>query len=193
MMEIIIHGQNMEVTPAIRKCVEKKLGKLTRYFDNIVNVEVHTSTQRSFKTAEVTLNANGHLIRAEERSSDIQLSIDRVFEKLETQIKHYKDRIVDRQRRPQRRQAVSNGERPGTPDTSLAHEPAEEPSPIVRRKQFSLEMMSAEDAVGRMQLLGHDFFLFLNDETHQVNVVYERQDGGFGVLEPSPGSATATI
>ena len=190
-MQIIVHAQHLDLSPATREYIEKKLSKLSRYFENIGEVEVHTSSQRGFKTAEVTVNANGRLIRAEERSGDFHSAIDLVWEKLETQIKHYKERSLDLSRRPHRHGTAAGEDRKRT---DQAHEPSPEgvesteqigPDPIiVRRKQFSLEMMSAEEAAERMQMLGHDFFLYMNDETHLINVIYERREGGFGVLEP---------
>lgn len=193
-MQIIIHGRNLEITPVIRDHIEKKLHKLSRYFEQIAEIQFHASAQRNFKTAEVTVNANGHMIRAEERTSDLHTSIDQVVDKLEKQLKHYKERTVDRNRRPQRhglmhaderRRAVSESageERPH--ELRLEDSPERTEPSIVRRKRFSLEVMSAEEAAERMQLVGHDFFMFLNDETRHINVVYERKEGGFGVLEP---------
>ncbi|MDQ2730774.1 MAG: ribosome-associated translation inhibitor RaiA [Armatimonadota bacterium] len=193
-MQIIIHGRNIEITPVMREYIEKKLHKLSRYFEQIAEVQFHVSTQRNFKTAEVTVNANGHMVRAEERTPDLHTSIDQVVAKLENQLKHYKERTVDRNRRPQRHGLMhaderhrampesAEGDRPHALHLDDSREPAE--LSIVRRKRFSLEIMSAEEAAERMQLVGHDFFMFLNDETRHINVVYERREGGFGVLEP---------
>ncbi len=193
-MQIIIHGRNLEITPVIRDHIEKKLHKLSRYFEQIAEVQFHASSQRNFKTAEVTVNANGHMIRAEERNADLYTSIDQVVDKLEKQLKHYKERTVDRNRRPQRHGLMHADERHrAAPDAAEGDRPhalhLEDSGDraelsIVRRKRFSLEVMSAEDAAERMQLVGHDFFMFLNDETRHINVVYERREGGFGVLEP---------
>ena len=194
-MQVIIHGQNMEVTPAIREYIEKKIGRLSRYFDNIADIQVHASTQRSFKTAEVTVNANGHLIRAQERTSDLHTSIDQVVDKLEAQLRHYKERMVDRNRRPQRHGLLHADERhragaePGAADANAeaamgSEEAAAPPPQIMRRKKYVLERMNAVEAADHMQLLGHSFYMFLNEESSQINVVYAREEGGFGVLEP---------
>ena len=192
-MHIMIHGQHMEVTAALREYIEKRMSRLSRYFDPIADIQFHVSTQRNFKTAEVTVNANGHLIRAEERSNDIRQSVDDVVEKLEGQIRHYKDRLVTRHRRPHRHGMVDHpreltaesatgaGAAPEPGDVSLSDL---EPDEIVRRKRFALSTMQAGEAVLRMQLLGHSFFMFQNEETGSISVVYERQDGGFGLLEP---------
>jgi putative sigma-54 modulation protein len=192
-MHIMIHGQHMEVTAALREHIEKRMSKLSRYFDPIADIQFHVSAQRNFKTAEVTVNANGHLIRAEERSDDIRQSVDDVVEKLEGQIRHYKDRLVTRHRRPHRHgmgdhlrelpaeSAAGAGDAPEPGDVPLSDL---EPDEIVRRKRFALITMPAGEAVLRMQLLGHSFFMFQNEETGSVSVVYERQDGGFGLLEP---------
>jgi putative sigma-54 modulation protein len=185
-MNIIIHTQNADVPPAIRDYTEKRLSHLSHYFDHIVDAEVHFTTQRGFKTAQVTVRASGHVIRAEERTTDLRASVDQVAEKLEKQIKHYKDILVQRERRPHRHRHLTVGT-PGETKPVEAAEAAAEPAPetIVRRKQFSLEYMSPEDAAERMQMLGHSFYMFLNDDSEKINVVYERRNGGFGVLEPA--------
>jgi len=182
-MQVIIHSQNVDITPATRSYIEKKLTHIERFIDQIGDVEVHTSTERNFKTVEVTVRGGGRVIRAEEQSADIRTAVDQVIDKLEKQIKHFKERSLARQRRPHR---TSPAAAPTARTTvSAPGETETEPWPtIVRRKRLHVERMSAEDATERMQLIGHDFFLFLNEETGEINVVYERLDGDFGVLEP---------
>jgi putative sigma-54 modulation protein len=190
-MKIRFHSQHTDVPPPLREQMEKRLNRLERYFDNIVDTEVHISQQRSFMTAEITLSANGKLIRAEERAADFRTAIDLAADKLEKQIKHYKERNLSKDRRPARRPSTGADQRQleaAAESSSMNGIAGSEGLPaaprIARRKQFPAEMMSAEDAAERMQLLGHSFYLFLNDETHQLNVVYERREGDYGVLEP---------
>ena len=189
-MQVIIHSQNLDITTANRSYIEKKLSHLERYIDQIVDVEAHLSAQRGFKTVEVTVRAGGRVIRAEERNAEIRTAVDQVTDKLEKQIKHFKERSLARERRPHRTQpapTTSRAEHSRTTETEVEPWPS-----IVRRKRLTVERMSAEEATERMQLLGHDFFMFLNDDTGEINVVYERLDGNFGVLEPDVSAEPTT-
>lgn len=181
-MRITITGKNVHPTDAVRAYAEKKLQHLGRYFSNIRDAHVEISTQRNWQTVQVNLDGDGIFLRGEERSPDMYASIDAVVEKLESQIKRFKGKLL---RHPAQKLSES----------SIAEVPAgagegadgeEEPLPtVVRTKRFNVKPMSAEEAAMQMELLNHDFFVFQNAETQQVNVVYRRRDGNYGLIEPA--------
>jgi len=169
-MQIIIRGKNVEVTPALREYVDEKVGRLTRYFDNLREAIVALSVERGRHVVEVTvfLNENRIILRGEEASNDMYASLDLVVEKLERQIEKYKTRInkiVLPKEIGASKQELENGK-------------------IVKTKRFAVKPMDSEEAVMQMNLLGHDFFVFFNSESEEVNVVYKRKDGNYGLIEP---------
>lgn len=194
-MQISFRGKNVEASPALRQHAEKKLGKLTRYFDKYLDgpltAQVSFAVERGRHIVEVTIPVNGMLLRGEERSDDMYVSVDRVVDKLEKQIDRYKTRF-GRKGRPERgtaggrlgRQAAA-GVGPTGPDGEAGELEGETAGEIVRVKRFALKPMDPEDAVMQMNLLGHSFFVFLNATTEQVNVVYRRDDGRYGLIEPA--------
>lgn len=184
-MQITFNGKHMEVTPALRDYAESKLQKLTRFFDNVQDVHVSESIQRNQHIVEVTVNAKGTLIRAEERSPDMYSSIDLVVDKLERQLARYKDRFTTR-----KRDALDGMK----PNALVADAEAAEPVElleedllpvIVRTKRFAVKPMDPEEAAMEMELLGHDFYVFRNAESDEVNVIYRRRDGNYGLIEPT--------
>lgn len=180
-MQITVKGKNVEVTPALRAYAEKKVGKLERYFDrDLPTATVTLRIERDLHVVEVTVSIDHLLLRGEERTGDMYVSIDGVIEKLERQIKKYKTRINRklRQDAPVRPQEAK-------PPVSVAPEEEEEPvGQVIRTKRFALKPMSVEEAVMQMDLLGHGFFVFFNGATEEVNVVYRRADGNYGLIEP---------
>jgi len=177
-MKIIFKGKHIEVTDAIRNYIEKRLSKLERYFDHILEVIVTLSVEKNRQIVEVTLQASRALIRAEEETDDMYTSIDKVADKLERQIKKYKEKYFQKPH-------------PGTEKIGLANQEidAEDNEPdkiakIVKTKRFAIKPMSVEEAAMQMDLLGHNFFVFANDNTNKVNVLYKRKDGNFGLIEP---------
>ena len=177
-MKIIFKGKHIEVTDAMRNYIEKKLNKIERYFDHILEVIVTLSVEKSRQIIEVTLQTNRALIRAEEETDDMYTSIDKVADKLERQIKKYKEKYFQKPH-------------PGTEKTGLANKEidAEDSEPdkiakIVKTKRFAIKPMSVEEAAMQMDLLGHNFFVFANDNSNKVNVLYKRKDGNFGLIEP---------
>lgn len=179
-MQIIFSGKHIEVTEALRDYAGTKLHKLEKFFDHVQETHVTESIIRGQHIVEVTMRADGKIIRAEEKSSDMYQSIDLVADKLERQLTKYKDRFITRKRE------AFNGHKPvemGAP--SEAAEETEDGTPfIVRSKKFSIKPMDPEEAAMEMELIGHDFYVFRNSESSEVNVIYKRQDGNYGLIEP---------
>ena len=173
-MRYTITGRNVNVTPGIRKAVEEKIGKLDRYFNPYTEVIVTLSVQKDRQKIEVTIPVKGNIIRAEESSSDMYVSIDLVEEVIERQLKKYKNKIIDKK---QSAQAFS--------DYFINEETEDdEEIQIVKTKRFGIKPMDPEEACVQMELLNHNFYVFLNAETEEVNVVYKRKGHSYGLIEP---------
>ena len=180
-MELIIKGRNIEITDRLRDYAEKKMGKLDRYLPTINEVWVELSVEgaraaHDRQVCQVTVRANGTILRAEERSDDMFTSIDAVLDKIYRQIARYKGKRQNRWR--------SAGIQPEPLPLEIEEEEEEETSAIVRFKRFPVTPMSPEEAVEQMELLGHDFFVFFNADEGQINVLYRRKDGNYGVIQP---------
>ncbi|WP_320967811.1 ribosome hibernation-promoting factor, HPF/YfiA family [Hungatella hathewayi] len=173
-MRFTITGRNIEVTQGLREAVEDKLGKLDRFFAPATEAVVRLSVQKDIQKIEVTIPVKGHIIRAEESSSDMYVSIDLVEEILERQLKKYKNKLIDK-----KQSAPSFSEAFLQEDAS-----AEEEIKIVKSKKFAVKPMDPEEACVQMELLGHNFYVFLNADTEEVNVVYKRKGGTYGLIEP---------
>ncbi len=173
-MRIQFQGRNCEVTQRFRQHVEPRLETLRRHFERIETVKVVLAKQRQWYVVEITVDAVGVLLRAEERSDDDLTSFDRALDAIEKQVEKYKDRLRRYRHRPAAR--VEEVEEAGE------EEAAGDEIPISRVKNISLKPMTAQEAVMQMELLGHDFFLFLDAETEQVGVVYKRKAGDYGLL-----------
>ncbi len=188
MMNLIIQTHNVELTDWLRQYVEKKIGRLERYLPDIdeARVELREENTRSASdraVAQVTLRSRRTILRAEERTGDMFASIDAVSDKLERRIRRFKGK---RARNHKRAVAEANSlEASMSPVAELTEEEeAPEEAAIVRRKRFEVYPMDPMEAVEQMELLGHDFFVFLNAETGQINVLYRRRDGTYGLIEP---------
>jgi putative sigma-54 modulation protein len=181
-MNYVIRGKNIEVTEALRGFVEKKISRLEKYFDTPPSADAHIalSVIRDDHKVEVTIPFPGVLVRAEEKSADMYASIDLVMEKLERQIRKYKTRINRklRQKASLRSLLYENG---NTANALVDEE--DEPIEVVRTKRFYLKPMDVEEAILQMEMLGHNFFVFSNAETDEMNVVYRRKDGRYGLIE----------
>ena len=177
-MKIKIFGKNIEVTEGIKGAVEEKLGKLDKYFAEETKADVTLSGNRNDQKVEVTIPVKGGIIRAEEVSEDMYASIDMVEETIERQLVKYKNKLVDKKK--SYRDNFTN-------DYIEAdyEDEDEDVVKIVRTKSFGIKPMDAEEACIQMELLGHNFFVFLNAETDEVNVVYKRKGGTFGLIEPN--------
>ncbi len=173
-MKFVIVGRNIEVTPGLKAAVEDKIGKLEKYFNPDTEAHVTLSVEKDRQKIEVTIPVKGRIIRSEQVSSDMYVSIDLVEEIIERQLKKYKNKIVDKQ------QNVSSFSK-----TFIENDYTEdEEIRIVRTKKFDIKPMYPEDACIQMELLGHNFFVFCNAETDQVNVVYKRKGDTYGLIEP---------
>ena len=173
-MKMIISGKNIDVTPGLRSAVEAKLGKLERYFTADTEIYVTLSVEKDRQKIEVTIPMKGNIIRSEQTSSDMYVSIDLVEEIIERQLRRYKTKLIAQQ------QAAASFQ----PDYLEADEEEEEEVKIVRTKKFDIKPMYPEDACVQMELLGHSFYVFCNAETDQVNVVYRRKGNTYGLIEP---------
>ena len=175
-MKFIISGKNIEVTEGIKAAIEEKLGRLDKYLvdDTIVNVTL--SVQKGRQKIEVTIPMKGHIIRAEEGSEDMYVSIDLVVDVIERQIRRYKKKLIDKK---QAAIAFSQAFIEDEEDTAY-----EDDIQIVKTKKFAMKPVNPEEACLQMEMLGHNFFVFLNSETEQVNVVYKRKGDTYGLIEP---------
>lgn len=172
-MKIVISGKNIEVTNALKDTVEKKIRKLEKYFHDDVITNVTLSVQKNRQIIEVTIPFAGAMFRAEEWSIDLYQAIDDVVELLERQVKKHKTKL-------QRR--LHNGRTirfENVPEVKEEFEPK-----LVKTKRFAIKPMDEEEAILQMELLRHGFFVFRNSETDEVNVVYKRKDGNYGLIEP---------
>ena len=177
-MRIMVRGKNIEVTDALRDYVTKRLGKLEKYFE-LDDAQVTLFVERENHVVEVTIPINGMILRGEEETGDMYSSIDLVVDKLEKQLEKYKTKLLDR--RP-KNQPVPGKALPAELTGSTAE--TEEGPQIVRTKRFTVKPMAVDEAVMQMNLLGHSFFVFTNAETEDVNVVYRRKDGNYGLIDP---------
>ena len=174
-MKFTIVGKNIDVTPGLKAAVEEKIGKLEKYFTPDTNANVTLNVDKERHKIEVTIPVKGKIIRAEQVSNDMYVSIDLVEEVIERQMKKYRNKIISRQQEP--------GEFFADEFISKAEEDEEEIN-IIRSKKFGMKPMYPEDACVQMELLGHNFFVFRNAETDEVNVVYKRRGNTYGLIEP---------
>ena len=173
-MKYIYTGKGMEVSESLKARVEKKLGKLERYFRDEPEATVRFKQQKGARNIiEITVSVGGVILRAEECSNDMYLSIDHAVDKLESQIRRYRTKLDKRIRTAELEPVVE-----------AAPEFEEANYDVVRTKKFAVKPMSVEDAITQMELLGHDFFLFLNEEVDTLCVLYRRTDGSYGLLQP---------
>ena len=173
-MKITISGKNIDVTEGLKAAVNEQLGKLEKYFTPDPNVIVTLSVEKERQKSEVTIPVKGNIIRSEQVSNDMYVSIDLVEEVIERQLRKYKNKIADKQ------QEAGNFQK-----EYLEHDYLEdEDIQIIRTKKFGMKPMYPEDACVQMELLGHTFFVFRNAETDEVNVVYKRKNNTYGLIEP---------
>jgi putative sigma-54 modulation protein len=180
-MQLIVSGKNLEVSDWLKDYAEKKVGKLDRHLPSLTEARVELALEKTknvqqSQVVQVTLRSNGTILRGEERSSDFTVAIDAVVNKLQKQIERFKNK---------RSRSRAHAEPTPLP-TAVAAPPVEveaEPQ-IVRTKHFRVTMMTAEEAIEQMELLGHNFFVFANREHGKVNILYRRNDGNYGLIEP---------
>ncbi|MEZ4860775.1 MAG: ribosome-associated translation inhibitor RaiA [Caldilineaceae bacterium] len=190
-MQLTVHGRNIEVTDWIREYVEKKINRLERYLPQVKDVRAeltHSATRAAADryTAQITVWANGQILRAEESTSDIFASIDVTVDKMAKQVRRFKGRRFQSKRRATAAALLETEMAPETPATEPEVDETEMVTgDIIRRKEFVLAPMHEDEALEQMELLGHDFFVFFNPETKAVNVIYRRRDGNYGLLQPA--------
>jgi len=188
-MKLVIQGKNIEITDAIRDYVNQKIEKAVNHFQNITTeVDVNLSVARnprinSKQAAEVTIYANGAVIRAQESSEDLYASIDLVADKIHRQLRKYKEKIQHKKTHAQPKTGVIMHEAPVAEDL-IGDRTPELPEQVVRMKYFAMPAMTIEDALEQLQMVDHDFYMFCNAKTGEINVIYERNHGGYGVIQP---------
>lgn len=178
-MQISVKGKGIEVSDPMRSYAEKKVSKVDKFFEHgAVEADVTMSTERGIHSVDLTVKVNGLLMRGEENSDDMYAAIDGAVDKVERQVRKFKTRINRR---------LHSGAGEIRLSEAMLGAPDEEPAPegqIVRTKRFAIKPMSVEEAAMQMDLLGHDFYVFANSETDEVNVIYRRKDGNYGLIEP---------
>jgi putative sigma-54 modulation protein len=174
LMNITISGKNIEVTSGLKSAVNEKLAKLERYFTPETHIMVTLSVEKERQKIEVTIPVKGRIIRSEQVSNDMYVSIDLVEEVIERQLRKYKNKIIDK------KQAAMNFQKAYIENDYMENEEIK----IERSKKFEIKPMYPEDACVQMELLGHNFFVFMNADTDQVNVVYKRKGNTYGLIEP---------
>jgi putative sigma-54 modulation protein len=181
-VQLQVKGKNVEVTDSIRRYAEEKLGRLGKQLADPTRVELELALEKNPSisanhVAEATIWTKGPVLRAREANVDMKASIDQLVDKLERQVKRYKAK------RSPRRAAGSVPPEEAVPDDAV---PVDGEPQILKTKRFPVKPMSPEEAVLQLELVGHDFFVFRNAESLDVNVVYRRRDGSYGLIEPEP-------
>lgn len=185
-MKVSIEGKNIELTQALKDHVNDKFSRLNKHYEQIIkghelkvklSVEKNPRISKNNKT-EVTIFLDGQIIRSEESSDDMYVSIDNVYHKLDRQIKKYKTKVYRSQQSKKEKLHLD----PENNDFSLPTD--DEQSTIIKKKKFQLHEMPPEEAIEHLDMIGHDFYLFINKETKQINTVYLRKDGEYGLIEP---------
>jgi putative sigma-54 modulation protein len=188
-MKLLIQGNNIEVTDSINDYVEEKLEKAVKHFQNLATkVDVHLSVARNARIsnkhkAEVTVYANGTVIRAQENSENLYASIDLVSDKISRQLRKYKEKHLGKKTHAHVKTTEVVEEAP-VDDNLIGDRKVELPDEVVRMKYFAMPPMTITEAKEQLQLVDHDFYMFRNKETDEINVVYMRNHGGFGVIQP---------
>ena len=193
-MKLLIQGNNIAVTESIHDYVEQKLEKAVKHFQNITTkVDVHLSVARNSRIerkhkAEVTVFANGTVIRAQEGSENLYASIDMVADKIARQLRKYKEKHLAKNAHAHIRQEEVESENVVEIDEINSDRPPELPAEVVRSKYFTMPPMTTQEALEHLQLVDHDFYMFQNSDTKEINVIYSRNHGGYGVIQPRSDS-----
>ncbi len=172
-MKIVVNGRNIDVTPALRSYAEEKIGKFDRYLSNITEAVVTLSVQKFRHKADVLLKANGTMIQAEGVTDELYSAIDEVSQKLERQVKKFKSKM-------QSHRKAENKTKTAIPEEPIA----EETGRIITRKSFEMKPMTPDEAAVQLDIQNMEFFVFTNDQSGDINVIYRRGDGNFGLIEP---------
>jgi putative sigma-54 modulation protein len=191
-MKLVIQGKNIEITDAIHEYVHQKIEKAVSHFQTLTTeVDVHLSVARNPRinprqTAEVTIYANGTVVRAEESTENLYASIDLVANKICRQLRKYKEKRHDQTHVPLKTTEVLS-QQPVANSITTQQQPSL-PAEVVRTKYFAMPPMTVQEALEQLELVDHDFYMFRNAETDEINVIYERNHGGFGVIQPRNGN-----
>ena len=172
-MNITVYGKNIQLTDALKDVTNKKISRLEKFFNKEVEIKVVLSVEKLRQKVEVTIPFNGRIIRVEESSDDMYSSIDDAVESLEKQIRKHKTKLQDKKHSAE-----------SIKFENVEPLDEEDDFKVVKTKRFAIKPMSVEEAVLQMDLLRHDFFVFLNADTEEVNVVYKRKDSNYGLIEP---------
>lgn len=187
-MKLVIQGKNIDITDAIRDYVTQKMEKSVNHFQSLLTeLDVTLSVARnprinSKQTAEVTAYVNGSVVRAEESSENLYASIDLVADKISRTLRKYKEKRYEKNRVASKA-AEAPADQPVVTDLIQERKP-ELPSEVVRTKYFAMPPMTVQEALEQLELIDHDFYMFLNAETGEINVAYERNHGGYGLIQP---------
>jgi putative sigma-54 modulation protein len=178
-MQVNVTTKGVSVPSNFKEQAEKKLAKLERLLRNIETVDITCSHERQWQVVEMMIKANGLLVRGQDRAADLRSAMENLIDKLERRVKKSRSKMIQRYREhPDTRQAWAE------PMDELAEGAAEAPPTVVRSKRFPLKPMTPDEAADEMELIGHDFYVFINSETDQVNVIYRRKVGNYGLIEP---------
>jgi putative sigma-54 modulation protein len=195
-MKLLVQGNNIAVTDAIHDYVQEKIEKAAKHFQSITTkIDVHLSVARNSRIsnkhkAEVTVYANGTVIRAQEESESLYASIDMVSDKIARQLRKYKEKQLDKKTQTQEKIGAMVSER--SVGANLIGDRAPElPEEVVRTKYFAMPPMTIEEALEQLQLVDHDFYVFCNSATNEINVIYVRNHGGYGVIQPRPNNSNS--
>lgn len=191
-MKLVIQGKNIEITDAIRDYVEQKILKAVSHFKHLTNeVDVNLSVAKNHRisskqSAEVTLYVDGAVVRAEESSENLYASIDLVANKISRQLRKYKEKRTNRKHSSSVKTTEAYLNQPPSTDVShvLNNNEPQLPEGVLRSKYFAMPPMLVAEALEQLVLIDHDFYVFLNQETNEINVVYERNHGGYGLIQP---------
>jgi putative sigma-54 modulation protein len=190
-MKLVLHGKNIEITDAIREYVHQKIDKAVSHFATITTeVDVHLSVNRNPRVterqvAEVTVYANGTVIRVQEAAEILYASIDLVADKITRKLRKYKERNFIAKKTHSSVKELPMEAELSVDDFDLVGDRAPElPEEIVRVKYFQMQPMTIREAWEHLQLVGHDFYMFTNSDTNEINVIYQRNHGGYGVIQP---------
>lgn len=179
-MHINITAKGVEVPASLKEIAQRRLGKLARLLKKVDSVDITCSHERQWHVVEVMISADGLLLRGQDRSADLRSALENLLDKLERRVKKSRSKLIQRYREaPETREAWAAEEGESLGEELQGAEPM-----VVRTKRFALKPMTPEEAAAEMDLLGHDFYVFTNSETDQVNVIYRRTAGNYGLIEP---------
>ena len=179
-MNIAVRGKNIDITPALRDYVEKRVSKVTKYFSEVGNIYAVLSVEKNQHCVEVTVPVNGIILRAQEVTGDMYASVDLVVDKIERQITKYKTKLMKRFRSGASAGAAEKFRSDLVPDSAAA----EDEFKVLKTKRFAIRPMSAEEAIMQMNLINHSFFVYFDADDESVSIVYKRKDGNYGLLLP---------